>query len=162
MGLRKIPTWSVLSPWRILREWVWETLLILTLHSTSTLQTPSFYRNVDPVLLQCHLSFSCLLLVDWWNISPCHTPVLSKYPYYPSGKSIVYKRQELWCAPFLRITLRLFKHVIALEKRFCIDQSMAMSYCITELGYCAGLISRGSPSGRKHHSLINKNVSWHF
>lgn len=33
--------------------------------------------------------------------------------------------------------------------------------CLTELGYCADLISRGNhPSGRKHRWLINKNVSW--
>lgn len=35
--------------------------------------------------------------------------------------------------------------------------------CLTELGYCADLISRGNhPGGRKHNLLINKNVSWHF
>lgn len=42
-------------------------------------------------------------------------------------------------------------------------QDTAVSRCLTELGYCANLISRGNhPSGRKHRLLINKNVSWRF
>lgn len=40
---------------------------------------------------------------------------------------------------------------------------MAVRLCLTELGYCADLISRGNhPGGKKHHLLINKNVSWRF
>lgn len=40
---------------------------------------------------------------------------------------------------------------------------MAVALRLTELGYCADLISRGNhPGGRKHHLLINKNVSWRF
>lgn len=42
-------------------------------------------------------------------------------------------------------------------------QDMVVPLCLTELGYCADLISRGNhPGGRKHHLLINKNVSWRF
>lgn len=41
--------------------------------------------------------------------------------------------------------------------------AIAVPLYLTELGYCADLISRGNHfGGRKHDLLINKNVSWHF
>lgn len=56
-----------------------------------------------------------------------------------------------------------FLNVIAVGSRFFTHQDMAVPLSLTELGYCADLISRGNhPGGRKHHLLINKNVSWRF
>lgn len=49
------------------------------------------------------------------------------------------------------------------RSQFFTHQDMAVSPHLTELGYCANLISTVShPCGRKHHLLINKNVSWRF
>lgn len=63
----------------------------------------------------------------------------------------------------------LYRSIVQLCSLFTVGSQFstlrdtAASQCLTELGYCANLISKGNhPSGRKHGLLINKNVSWRF
>lgn len=52
---------------------------------------------------------------------------------------------------------------LLLDQDFSHIGTLLCPLCLTELGYCADLISSGNHSGgRKHHLLINKNVSWRF
>lgn len=56
-----------------------------------------------------------------------------------------------------------FSYLFTVESQFFTHQDITVSLCLTELGYCADVISRGNhPCGRKHHLLINENVSWRF
>lgn len=66
-------------------------------------------------------------------------------------------------AEFLYWSAAHFSSLFTVGSWFSTLRDTAVSRCLTELGYCANLISRGNhPSGRKHRLLINKNVSWRF